>query len=285
MKKTDGIHHKRRNVFVVIAIILAVIFFWVFWTNTHFTTTHLNIANDKIPEDFYGFKIAAVSDLHNHDWNGKLTEQLRKEAPDIIVVTGDFVDSSHTDFDVAMEFINEAIGIAPIYYVTGNHEAWLDNYDDLSKRLHDAGVHMMDDNCELIKKGNSGINIVGVQDPDFVERATMGGIQGSIVETKLQPLLNKEVYNIVLCHRPELFDNYVALGADLVLTGHAHGGQIRIPFIGGLIAPNQGFFPKYTEGIYHKENTDMIVSRGLGNSVIPVRINNTPELVIVTLGK
>ncbi len=285
MKKADGVHRKRRNAFAVFAIILAVILFWVFWTNTHFTTTHLCITNDKIPEDFYGFKIAAVSDLHNHDWNGKLTEQLRKEAPDIIVVTGDFVDSSHTDFDMAMEFIYEAIDIAPIYYVTGNHEAWLDNYDDLSKLLLDASVHMMDDNCELIKKGNSSINIVGVQDPDFVERAAMGGIQGSIVETKLQNLLNKEVYNIVLCHRPELFDNYAALGADLVLTGHAHGGQIRIPFIGGLIAPNQGFFPKYTEGIYHKEDTDMIVSRGLGNSIIPVRINNTPELVIVTLGK
>ena len=146
--------------------------------------------------------------------------------------------------------------IAPIYYVTGNHEAWLDNYDDLHKLLLDAGVHIMDDKCELIKKGNSNINIIGIQDPDFVERDTMGGIQGAIVETKMEPLLDKKMYNIVLCHRPELFDNYVALGADLVLAGHAHGGQIRIPFIGGLIAPNQGFFPKYTEGVYHKEKTD-----------------------------
>ena len=113
----------------------------------------------------------------------------------------------------------------------------------------------------------------------------MGGIQGAIVETKMEPLLDKKMYNIVLCHRPVLFDNYVALGADLVLAGHAHGGQISIPFIGGLIAPNQGFFPKYTECVYHKEKTDMVVSRGLGNSIIPVRINNTPELLIVTLGK
>lgn len=99
------------------------------WTNMHFTSTHLSIINDKIPEDFYGYKIAAVSDLHNHDWNGKLTEQLQKEAPDIIVITGDFVDSSHTDFGVAKKFIYEARDIAPIYYVTGNHEAWLENYD------------------------------------------------------------------------------------------------------------------------------------------------------------
>lgn len=285
MKIVVGGQHKRRNLIVLILIILVVLIGWIFWTNMHFTSTHLSIINDKIPKDFYGYKIAVVSDLHNHDWNGKLTEQLQKEAPDIIVITGDFVDSSHTDFGVAKKFIYEARDIAPIYYVTGNHEAWLDNNDDLHKLLLDAGVHIMDDKCELIKKGNSNINIIGIQDPDFVERDTMGGIQGAIVETKMEPLLDKKMYNIVLCHRPELFDNYVALGADLVLAGHAHGGQIRIPFIGGLIAPNQGFFPKYTEGVYHKEKTDMVVSRGLGNSIIPVRINNTPELLIVTLGK
>lgn len=276
---------KRQNLFVLILIILVGIIGWIFCTNLYFTSTYLTVINDKIPEDFFGYKIAVISDLHNYDWNGKLTKQLRQENPDIIAITGDFVDSSHTNFDVAKKFIYEAIDIAPIYYITGNHEARLDNYDDLHKLLLDAGVHMMDDKCELIEKGNSNISIIGIQDPDFIELDTMGGIQGSIVETKLEPLLSKKTYNIVLCHRPELFEHYVALGADLVLAGHAHGGQFRIPFIGGLIAPNQGFFPKYTEGLYHKEKTDMIVSRGLGNSVIPVRINNTPELLIITLGK
>lgn len=275
----------KRNILILLGVTVLVIIGWVAWTNIHFTTTHYTIDNNKIPKDFYGYKIAVVSDLHNHDWNGALASQLERENPDMIVITGDLVDSSHTNLDIAMEFIHEAIDIAPIYYITGNHEAWLENYDVLSKRLLDAGVHMMDDTCMAIQSKTSTINLIGIQDPDFVERATMAGLQGSIIEAKLQPMLNKELYNIVLCHRPELFDHYVSLGADLVLTGHAHGGQIRIPFLGGLIAPNQGFFPTYTEGVYHKENTDMIVSRGLGNSVIPVRINNTPELVIVTLGQ
>lgn len=280
MKKALGAQRKSKGLLVPILIILAAIIIWIFWTNMHFTTTHYAIQNAKIPLDFYGYKIAAVSDLHNHDWNGKLPEQLRKEAPDIIVITGDLVDSSHTDLGVAKQFVDEARDIAPIYYVTGNHEAWLDHYDDLHKLLMDAGVHMMDDTCELIRKGNSSINIMGIQDPDFAGRDT----HGTTVETKIKLMLNANMYNIVLCHRPELFDNYVASGADLVFAGHAHGGQIRIPFIGGFIAPNQGFFPKYTEGVYHQEETDMVVSRGLGNSAIPVRINNTPELLIVTLG-
>ncbi len=267
----------------ILAFIVVGLIAWIIWTNTHIETTAITIQNGKIPASFQGYKIAEVADLHNHDWHGKLTQKLRKEAPDLIVITGDLVDSSHTDFDIAMEFINSAMEIAPVYYVTGNHEAWLGNYGELEKRMQNAGVHMMDDRNLLITHGNDSVNLIGIQDPDFTERGAFSGIQEAMVTTKLQPLLQENAYNIVLCHRPELFDGYVETGADLVITGHAHGGQIRIPFVGGLIAPNQGFFPTYTEGVYHRNATDMVVSRGLGNSVLPVRINNTPELVIITL--
>ena len=275
--------NKKKLIWSIVVGTLLLIVGWVIWTNVNFTTTHLTITNHKIPESFKGYKIAEVADLHNHQWGERLISQLEKEQPDMIAIAGDFVDSSHTDFDVAMEFIEQAKSIAPIYYVTGNHEAWLDNYEELERRMIAAGVHMMDDTSEWIEQDGAKINLIGIQDPDFVERASFDGIQESIVTTKLEPLLNEDCYNIVLCHRPELFKGYVATGADLVLTGHAHGGQVRIPFVGGLIAPNQGLFPDYTEGVYHENNTDMVVSRGLGNSVIPVRINNMPELVIVTL--
>lgn len=282
MKNKNKLKKKHIVLICIISIIL-VIGLWIFFTNTNITTSHISIQNDTIPSEFRNFKIAQVSDLHNHQWKDKLIDRLLDEKPNMIVITGDLVDSSHTDFDIAMEFINKALKIAPIYYVTGNHEAWLDNYSELEKRLTDAGVNMMDDKSQWIKKGDAKINLVGVKDPDFEERATFDGIQEAIVTTKLQPLLNKDYYNIVLCHRPEHFECYVDLHADLVITGHAHGGQFRIPFAGGLIAPNQGLFPKYTEGLYSKNGTDMVVSRGLGNSIIPVRINNTPELVIITL--
>lgn len=266
----------------VIGILLLIIV-WVIWTNVNFTTTQLTITNQKIPTSFEGYKIAEIADLHNHQWGDRLISRLKKEQPDMIAIAGDFVDSSHTDFDVAMEFIEQAKDIAPIYYVTGNHEAWLSNYSELESKLIAAGVHMMDDTSEWIEKDGAKINLIGIQDPDFVEQNTFEGIQESIVTTKLEPMLSEDHYNIVLCHRPELFKGYVATGADLVLTGHAHGGQVKIPFVGGLIAPNQGLFPDYTEGIYHENNTDMVVSRGLGNSIIPVRINNMPELVSITL--
>lgn len=274
---------KKRMVGISVMAILLLIIGWIVWTNVTITTTHLTITNEKIPEDFSGYKIAEIADLHNHEWGNKLISRLTEESPDIIVITGDFVDSSHTNFDVSMEFIEQAKEIAPIYYVTGNHEAWLENYTELEKRLIDSGVHMMDDKSVWLEKENCKINLIGIQDPDFVERDTFDGIQEAILTTKLTPLLNHDYYNIVLCHRPELFGGYAETGADLVITGHAHGGQVRIPFIGGLVAPNQGLFPEYTEGVYHRDKTDMVVSRGLGNSIIPVRINNTPELVIITL--
>ncbi len=275
---------KKHTVFVAIFVI-AIVIGWIFWTNVNITTSYITIDHTKIPEEFNNFKIAQVADLHNHPWGDQLIERLEKESPDIIVVTGDLVDSSHTDFHIAMEFIHRALKIAPVYYVTGNHEAWLDRYGDLEEMLMGAGVHIMDDRKEWIEKGEAKINLVGIQDPDFVERAALDGIQDSIVTTKLESFLNKNYYNVVLCHRPELFDGYVAVQADLVITGHAHGGQARIPFLGGFVAPNQGLLPKYTEGVYSKDGTDMIVSRGLGNSVIPVRINNMPELVVITLIK
>lgn len=285
-RKSKGKYlRKKCIIWYVIIVVLLMASGWIVWTNINITTTHITIKNGKIGDDFTDFRIAQVSDLHNHKWGNKLIKCLKRESPDIIVITGDLVDSSHTHIDVAMKFIKQAKKIAPIYYVTGNHEAWMDNYSELENKLVGADVHIMDNKSELIEKGNSKINIIGIKDPDFGGYSTADNIIKSIEATNKQPLIMSEYYNIVLCHRPEYFNDYVETHAELVLTGHAHGGQIRLPFLGGVVAPNQGFFPDYTEGVYHQDKTDMVVSRGLGNSVIPVRINNMPELVIITLDK
>ena len=257
--------------------------FWVGWTNKNITTTTLEIENEKIPTEFDGFKIAHVSDLHNHQWGKKLIEKIRIENPNLIAITGDLVDSRKPDFDIALQFIKDANKIAPIYYVTGNHEARLEDYHLLKERLEKASVNMIDDQSVFIEKGTNKIQFLGIQDPDFVERASGGSIQSEIVRVKMSELLDKDYFTVVLSHRPEHFEQYVNAGAGLVMTGHAHGGQVRMPFIGGLVAPHQGIFPKYTAGVYKEQNTAMVVSRGLGNSIIPVRINNMPELVIIEL--
>ena len=125
---------------------------------------------------------------------------------------------------------------------------------------------------------------MGIGDPSFQEDYLFGDSE-SVARQAIERQQNEsDGYTILLSHRPELFDLYVDTGMDLVFSGHAHGGQFRLPFLGGLVAPNQGFFPRYDAGRFTNENTTMIVSRGVGNSIFPIRFNNRPEIVLVTLG-
>ena len=124
---------------------------------------------------------------------------------------------------------------------------------------------------------------MGIDDPSFQEDYLFGDSE-SVVRQAIYDLQNEsDGYTILLSHRPELFDLYVETEMDLVFSGHAHGGQFRLPFVGGLVAPNQGFFPKYDAGLFSEGSTNMIVSRGVGNSIIPIRFNNRPEIIVATL--
>lgn len=204
--------------------------------------------------------------------------------PNIIVITGDLVDAEHTDIDVALDFAKEAVQIADTYYVTGNHEASLSQYDELKAELENTGVVVLEDKAMQLEYNGDDITLIGLSDPSFTLKGDMFGEVPAMVDTKLRGLIgDKDNYTILLSHRPELFEAYVNCGVDLVLSGHAHGGQFRLPFIGGLVAPNQGLFPKYDAGLYTKGDTNMIVCRGLGNSIIPIRFNNRPEIVLLEL--
>lgn len=274
---------KKRYLFLIFLISMLV---WLIITNNTITSTHVKIKNAKIPDSFDAYKIAHISDLHNKDWGDKLIKPLKKAKPDIIVITGDLIDSSHMDIEVALDFIKNAKTIAPIYYVSGNHEAWSGKYDYLKNELIKEDVIIMDDSKLFLKKNNDEILLLGLKDPDFHKTGSTSYETSSMIVQVLDPMINNYGgYVVLLSHRPEHFETYTLLGVNLAFTGHAHGGQVRIPFIGGLVAPNQGFFPDYTAGLYHKDQMDMIVSRGLGNSIISVRVNNTPELVIVELKK
>ena len=242
--------------------------------------------SDRIPEAFSGFRIAQVSDLHNAEFgegNSKLIELLSQTDPDMIVITGDLIDSRHTDSDLALEFARQAIKIAPVYYVSGNHEARVREYADLKMGLAEAGVVVLENQTVQITREGKSITLIGIDDPSFREDYLFGDA-ASVTRAALAELQNEsDGYTVLLAHRPELFDIYVESGVDLVFSGHAHGGQFRLPFIGGLVAPNQGFFPNYDAGLFSEDNTAMIVSRGVGNSIIPMRFNNRPEIVVVEL--
>jgi predicted MPP superfamily phosphohydrolase len=276
----------------VISIILSasIIAFsvWVYWGNTSIQTTQINISSKKIPSSFDGFTIVHISDLHNAEFGNnqsRLLNAVKNASPDLIAITGDLIDSRRTDVAKAMEFISGAVKIAPVYYITGNHESRTSEYAKLKEQMTKAGVVILNDEGTKIKRGKASIHLLGLNDPDFTETDDAYE-SAAMINAKLKDMLSvSNEYTILLSHRPELFDVYAANNIDLVLSGHAHGGQFRLPFIGGLVAPNQGLFPKYSEGVYEKNQTKMIVSRGLGNSIIPVRINNRPELVVITLNK
>lgn len=272
-----------KSMFILISILL-----FFLWQNNNITITEINYYNDKIPDGFNGYSIVHISDLHNKSF-GKNQEYLLKKVriaePDIIVITGDLVDRRKYNLDIAMKFIDGAMKIAPIYYVSGNHEAWSKDYKNISQRLLDYGVKILDDNKVALKEGKYEIEILGLSDPGFLTSNYLEGTDLSKPKKELSKLSDDSTFQILLSHRPELFDLYTDENIDIIFSGHAHGGQFRIPLIGGLVAPDQGLFPKYTSSAYVQNQSTLIVSRGLGNSIIPVRIFNRPEIIKVTLLK
>lgn len=259
------------------------------WQNDAITVNERVIKNEKVPEAFDGYKIVQISDLHNKEFGdkqSKLLAKIKRIQPDIIVVTGDLIDSKTTNIDVALDLMKGASEMAPTYYVSGNHEAWSGVYDSLKHKLEETDVIVLEDSKVEVSKENSSIELIGLSDIAFanLNSSTSSGVEYTKdIVSKLIDTTN--TFRILLSHRPELFHVYSASEVDLVFSGHAHGGQFRLPFIGGVVAPDQGIFPEFTEGIHMKNNTAMIVSRGLGNSIIPIRIFNRPELVVVTLAK
>lgn len=275
---------------VTLSIVIVIILFCNF-QNKHLETTHYTYAAEQLGADLEGYRIVQISDLHNAKFgknNQKLVDRIRECEPDMIVLTGDLVDSNHTNVDRAVQFVDEIVKICPVYYVTGNHEYWLEKseYDELMSGLADAGVVILDNQVVEISRGDAKFRLVGLDDRSLSD-GTLGMLlkdqAGQKEETADNENSGEKELTVVLAHEPQYLARYASAGVDLVLSGHAHGGQFRLPFVGGIVAPDQGFLPEYTAGEYYMNGTEMIVSRGLGNSVIPVRLFNYPEIVCVEL--
>ena len=278
---------KKKFIFLAVAAaVLVALVIWIAWGNTALELNTYTISSSKLPQSFDGYRIAHVSDLHNAEMgkdNEKLLTILRDADPDMIAITGDLIDSRSTNVEIALNFIREAVKIAPCYYVTGNHEARVNEYDELKSGMESAGVIVLEDAQTEISLDGDTITLIGVNDPSYQTDYLFGDSE-TVMNTKLEELHTENgEFTVLLSHRPELFDTYADHGLDLVLSGHVHGGQFRLPFIGGLVAPNQGLFPEYDAGIYTEGNTNMLVSRGIGNSILPFRINNRPEVILIEL--
>ncbi|MEH7107478.1 metallophosphoesterase [Bacillus sp. JJ1764] len=253
--------------------------------NNSIDITTMDYSSKRIPSKFNGFRILHLSDLHSKAFgkNQKvICKKMKLLKPDLIVFTGDLVDQKNYDEGTSLLLMKEIIKIAPVYFVTGNHEWWSRNFNSLEKNLTSLGVKVLRNSWEKVRIGDDNIYIFGIDDP-----AIINGDQSKLVRTELKEALNRVenqgVFKILLSHRPELFPIYSQYNFDLIFSGHAHGGQIRLPLIGGLIAPNQGYFPNYSSGKYKKRNSTMVVNRGLGNSIFPQRLFNHPEIIVLKL--
>lgn len=277
---------KRLTVLGIAAVVLILLIAWITWGNTALEVSEFVVSSEKLPESFSGYRIAQISDLHNAQFgeeNSQLLELLESTDPDCIVLTGDLVDSRRTDVEVAVSFGEQAVKIAPVYYVNGNHESRIEEYEDLKAGLEKAGVTVLENQVVPLERSDQQIYLTGVNDPSFQTDFLFDEPEQVLRWELDQVTPEKDEYWILLSHRPEYFDLYREYGVDLVFTGHAHGGQFRLPFVGGIAAPGQGLFPKYDDGLYTEAGTSMLVSRGLGNSLFPFRVNNRPEIVVAEL--
>lgn len=277
---------KKRIVCLILVLVLLGVGLWILWGNTALECNEITVSGNHLPESFRGFRIAHVSDLHNAQFgekNEKLLTLLREAEPDIIAITGDLVDSRRTDIPAVVAFAREAVKIAPCYYATGNHESRIDEFPELEKGLLAAGVTVLRNAAVTLEREGQQIQIIGLDDYTFFPGENGWACVLNML-SELEPM-NRDGYDILLAHRPEFFAEYMKTDVELILAGHAHGVQIRLPFAGGLYAPDQGFFPEWDSGSYTREDTTLVVSRGLGNSLFPLRVNNRPEVVIITLEK
>lgn len=244
------------------------------------------IKHKKIPTNFNGYKIVQVSDIHCDKVgisDQLFLQKIKKLNPDIIVITGDILDSYRNNTEVAYNILAQLSTITKCYFVTGNHEIRLpEELNKLVEILNKLGIKYLSNENIVIEKNNTCINLVGIEDFNYFRNRDKVHYYAHHKKA-LTNNYNAETFNILLAHRPEKFSIYTEVGYELVFSGHAHGGQWNIPGLGRIFSPSQGFFPTYTSGIYEENNSKMIVSQGLGNSSFPFRINNKLELIEITL--
>lgn len=244
---------------VLLAVIVMV---FLYYGNTSVQVSHYTIETDKLSDT--SLKVMHLSDFHDYKFNKeKITQILENELPDMVVITGDLIDRRRFDLKHSLDFV-ALFTEYPIYYVTGNHEGWSGQTDTIVSELEDIGVIVLRNQVDTFIKDGEIIQVVGVDDPVLRNRKS---------------LEFSDELSLLLSHRLSLVKSYKA---DISFSGHAHGGQVRI-FGKGLISPDQGWFPKHTSGVFEYGKTTSVMSRGLGNSVVKLRVFNRPEIVVVTI--
>jgi len=255
------------------------------WDNTALQTTYFSPAFTNLPAGFDGCRIVVLSDLHGAAFgeeNQALFEAVTVEEPEYIFYLGDLEDCGRGPEPGYAEAVAAGLaGIAPTYYVTGNHEWAIGGVPDLKEKLTAQGVQVLSNQFVELSRGGDTIVLAGIDDPNgYADQKTPEALAAELYAAYGDP------FWLLLAHRNDRFeDQYSLLGADLVLSGHGHGGIIRLPFTDGLLSTDRTFFPSYTAGLYEENGSALFVTRGLGNSGSTFRLFNRPEVAVVTLRK
>ena len=283
------------KLFVAFTLVAALIFIF---SNRYLSVKNYAVKSNKLPASFNGYKIALLTDLHNNSFgnnNDELLKKLEKAAPDLVLLGGDMVSTSDTDYSVFFNLAEKIAKSYDTYFVLGNHEQALgeERAELFYQSVESLGVKTLDNEMVTLEKTGEKINLYGMwfnlrYYTDRSEDATateQGYYFGTEAMEEILNAPNKEEFNLLLTHNPLYFETYATWGADLTISGHTHGGMIRIPFKGGVYSPEKTFFPKYDGGVFVEQNKTLIVSRGLGNGGMGFRLFNPPELVFITLEK
>lgn len=247
-------------------------------------TTHYTITSDKIPAEFDGFRIVQISDLHASAVPGLIAE-VKGESPDIIVLTGDLVHDKGS-FEPGTILARKLSLISDVYFVTGNHDLKRTDYKKFQSELDRTGTVTLHDSSVTLERNGAQITLSGIEDPFSEDGKTIS----HNIERSIDRIEKTDNYHIVLFHRANHMDMLCGNGFDLVISGHMHGGQVRLPNGRGVCAPKSSWgsgspmlFPKYFGGHYTHCDMDMIVSRGIGNPMIIPRLFNRPEITVIIL--
>lgn len=271
----------KKLIALIFVALLLLGFAWV--NNNWIVTTEYSVQSENVPAAFAGKRIVQVSDLHNAEFGNQqqsLLDKVEAANPDAIFITGDLIDSDRYDLERSLAAVDGLVEMSEVYYVIGNHEVSSNRLDDeIVPALEERGVQVLRNRSVMWEQDGEAIQIAGIDDPLMdIYLHEEEFTRNSIAQAGLN-----DAFTLLLAHRPEQLETYASEGIDVVFAGHAHGGQIRIPGLGGLIAPGQGWFPSMTEGVFESGDTQLVLSRGLGNSGFPLRVFNLPEIVVVTL--
>jgi len=284
MAKRSGKRRLRYAVpLLLLAALLAVFLTWR--GNTALQVTYFEPAFTDLPDGFDGCRIMVLSDLHGAEFgesNETLFETVTGEAPDYIFCLGDLEDQYRGSTPGYAQAVAAGLSaIAPTYYVTGNHEWALGGVPTLKTVLEEQGVTVLSNQFVTLERNGASIVLAGIDDPNgYADQKSPETLAAELYAAHGDP------FWLLLAHRNDRFEGqYSLLGADLVLSGHGHGGIIRLPFTDGLLSTNRTFFPSYTAGLYEKNGSCLFVTRGLGNSGPSFRIFNRPEVAVLTLHK